>query len=301
MKKEIKIALVAVVGLVVLFFGMNFLKGLKLFSSDSTYYMSFKELSGLGNSTPIYANGYRVGVVKHIDYDYSLEKDIMVEVGIDPDMRIPKGTTAEISSDLLGNVKVNLVLDRESKETLAEGGIIPGDTNSGMMGEVKNMVPTIQKMLPKLDSIMSSLNTLMADPAIAQSLHNVQGITEGLKTSTKELNTLMAQLNHSVPSMMTKTSTVLDNATTLTDNLNTKLSAVDLAATMGKVNSTLANVEALTSRMNSNQGTLGLMMNDPSLYNNLNATMLSADSLLVNLRQHPKRYVHFSIFGKKDK
>ena len=94
---------------------------------------------------------------------------------------------------------------------------------------------------------------------------------------------------------------MLDNATTLTDNLNTKLSAVDLAATMGKVNTTLANVEALTSRMNSNQGTLGLMMNDPSLYNNLNATMLSADSLLVNLRQHPKRYVHFSIFGKKDK
>ena len=301
MKKEIKIALVAVVGLVVLFFGMNFLKGLKLFSSDSLYYMSFKELSGLGTSTPIYANGYRVGVVKDIDYDYTLEKDIMVEVGIDPDMRIPKGTTAEISSDLLGNLQVNLMFDRESKEILPEGGIIPGNTNSGMMGEVKNMVPTIQKMLPKLDSIMASLNTLMADPAIANSLHNVEGITSGLTTTTKELNALMAQLNRSVPSVMSKTSTVLDNATTLTDNLNTKLAAVDMAATMSKVNATLANVEALTNRMNSNQGTLGLMMNDPSLYNNLNATMLLADSLLVNLRQHPKRYVHFSIFGKKDK
>ena len=111
----------------------------------------------------------------------------------------------------------------------------------------------------------------------------------------------MAQLNRNVPAMMNKTSNVLDNATTLTGDLHTKLSAVDMEGTMNKVNATLANVETLTKRLNSDQGSLGLLMNDPSLYNNLNSTLLSADSLLVNFRQHPKRYVHFSVFGKKDK
>lgn len=301
MKKEIKIAICAIAGLIILFFGMNFLKGLQMFSTDSKYYLTFEELSGLGVSTPIYASGYRVGVVTNIDYDYSLEKDITVEVDINPDMRIPKGSTAEITSDLLGNVQVNLKLNRESNETLPEGSTIKGEIDSGMMGKVKNMVPTIEKMLPKLDSIMVSINTLLADPAIAQSVHNVQGITNNLTTTTKELNALMAQLNRNVPTMMNKTSNVLDNATTLTGDLHTKLSAVDMEGTMNKVNATLANVETLTKRLNSNQGSLGLLMNDPSLYNNLNSTLLSADSLLVNFRQHPKRYVHFSVFGKKDK
>ena len=112
MKKEIKIAICAIAGLIILFFGMNFLKGLQLFTTDSKYYLTFEELSGLGVSTPIYASGYRVGVVTNIDYDYSLERDITVEVDIDPDMRIPKGSTAEITSDLLGNVQVNLKLNR---------------------------------------------------------------------------------------------------------------------------------------------------------------------------------------------
>ena len=196
---------------------------------------------------------------------------------------------------------MNLKLNRESNETLPEGSTIKGEIDSGMMGKVKNMVPTIEKMLPKLDSIMVSINTLLADPAIAQSVHNVQGITNNLTTTTKELNALMAQLNRNVPAMMNKTSNVLDNATTLTGDLHTKLSAVDMEGAMNKVNATLANVETLTKRLNSDQGSLGLLMNDPSLYNNLNSTLLSADSLLVNFRQHPKRYVHFSVFGKKDK
>jgi phospholipid/cholesterol/gamma-HCH transport system substrate-binding protein len=148
---------------------------------------------------------------------------------------------------------------------------------------------------------MASLNTLLADPAIAQSLHNVQTITSNLTTTTAEANRLVAQLNNQVPGMMSKANGVLDNTTTLTATLNEKVSSVDVAATMAKIDQTLANVNQITEQMSSREGSLGLLMNDPSLYNNLNATMLSADSLLVNLRQHPKRYVHFSVFGKKDK
>lgn len=295
--KEVRIALVAIVGIIVLFFGMNFLKGMSPLSSDHTYFVKFKDISGLSASNPIFADGYQVGVVKGIKYDYANNGDLVVEFDVDNGLRIPKGSSAEIVSDLMGNVKMNLLLANNPRERVMPGDTLVGAINAGAMGKLQAMIPTVEKMLPKLDSIMASLNAILADPAIKQSLANVQTITSNLTVATSELNTLMTGLNKNVPSMMAKANGVLDNTQTLTANL----AAVDVAGTMAKVDKTLENVEAVTNKLNSNEGTLGLLMNDPSLYNNLTSTMGSADSLLIDLKAHPKRYVHFSIFGKKDK
>lgn len=295
--KEVKIALVAVCGLIILFFGMNFLKGLNIFEPTNRYYISFKDISGLSSSSPIYADGYKVGVVKGINYDYNRKGDIIVSADIDPELRIPSGSSAEIVSDMLGNVKVNLLLANNMRQRIEPGQTISGGINDGALGQMKDMIPTVMSILPKLDSIAASLNMLLADPALAQSLHNVQTITGDLTVTTRQLNTLMANLNEQVPSMMSKANNVLDNTGTLTENL----AKVDVAGTMAKVDATLNNVQQFTSQLNSDKGSLGLLMNDPSLYNNLNGTMRSADSLLIDLRTHPKRYVHFSLFGKKDK
>lgn len=295
--KEVKIALVAIAGVVILFFGMNFLKGLNLFSSTNDYYIEFDDISGLSTSSPIYADGYKVGTVKSVIYDYSNEHPIRVLVGLDNQIRIPKGSSAEIESDLMGNVKVNLLLATNPHERVMPGETISGVMQNGAMGKVAAMVPTIEKMLPKLDSILGSLNTLLADPALAQSLHNVQTITSNLTTSTVELNTLMRTLNKNVPTMMAKANTVLDNTTMLTNNL----AALDLASTKQQIDQTLSNVNDVTAKLNSKDGTVGLLLNDPGLYNRLNATVTHADSLMIDLKQHPKRYVHFSVFGRKDK
>lgn len=295
--KEVKIALVALVGAVLLFFGMNFLKGLNIFASTSDYFIEFKDISGLSSSSPIYADGYQIGTVKDVIYDYSGEHPTRVVVAIDKDMRIPVGSTAEIVSDVMGNIKINILLANNPRERVMPGGTIAGDVDGGALGKVAAMVPTIEKMLPKLDSILTSVNTLLADPALAQSLHNVQTITDNLTTSSAELNTLMKQINRNVPTMMAKANSVLNN----TDKLTGNLAALDLQSTKQQVDQTIANVQQLTAKLNSKDNTLGLLMNDASLYNNLNTTMRSADTLLVNLREHPKRYVHFSIFGKKDK
>lgn len=295
--KEVKIALVAIMGVIILFFGMNFLKGLNVFSSTDDYYIEFKDISGLSTSSPIYADGFKVGTVKDVIYDYSGDHPTRVLVGLDKAMRIPVGSTAEIESDFMGNIKVNLLLANNPRERVMPGSTIKGNVNGGALDKAADMIPTIEKMLPKLDSILGSLNTLLADPALAQSLHNVQTITGNLTTSTAELNKLMASLNKGVPVMMAKADGVLDNTNKLTSNL----AQLDIQNTMQQVDQTINNVKELTAKLNSNNGTLGLLMNDPSLYNNLNSTMCSADSLLTNLRQHPKRYVHFSLFGKKDK
>jgi phospholipid/cholesterol/gamma-HCH transport system substrate-binding protein len=295
--KEVQIALVAIAGIVVLFFGLSFLKGLSLFSNNNSYYVKFKDISGLSESSPVYARGYRVGVVKNIIYDYNKASDIIAEIDLDSRMNLPIGTAAQLESDMLGNIKINLLFPENIASMLNRGDTISGTVSGGALAKVAALVPTVEKMLPKLDSILANVNMLLADPALANSLHNIDHITSDLTTSTRELNVLMAQLNKDVPGMVTRANTVLDN----TGQLTGKLNELDLAATMAKVDATLENVHQMTEALNNNQGTLGLLMRDPELYRNLTATMQSADSLLIDLRAHPKRYVHFSLIGRKDK
>ncbi len=295
--KEIKIALVSIIGIIVLFFGLQFLKGLSIFSNDNSYYVSFDDATGLSESAPVYANGYRVGVVKDLDFDYSPQGKITATLGLNKQMRVPRGSHAELASDLLGNIKINLVLSDEPINMLNVGDTIKGGPELGLMSKVADMVPAFESILPKLDSIMGSLNMLLADPALRNMLHNVEGMTANLDATSRDLRALSSSLNHDIPGLMQKADGVMENTQTLTANL----SAIDVAQTMAKVDQTLKNVEQMTNKLNSNEGTLGLLMRDRQLYDNLNSTAADADSLLIDFKAHPKRYIHFSVFGKKDK
>lgn len=295
--KEVKIALVAIIGIVVLFYGLQFLKGLPLFSNDDSYYVTFNDVTGVSPSTPVYANGYKVGVVKDVVYDYNPQGKIVAVVGLDEKMRLPQGSHAEIASDLLGNIKINLVLGADPLNMVAKGDTIPGGEQEGMMSKLSAMMPAIESIVPKLDSIMTSLNTLLGDPALQNVIHNVESMTSHLNATSNELHTLSLSLNHNVPAMMQKADGVLDNTQQLTANL----SAMDVAGMAASINKTLADVNAMTQRLNSNEGTLGLLMRDDKLYRNLETASADLDSLLVNIKAHPKRYVHFSVFGRKDK
>jgi len=294
---EVKIALVAIVGIVLLFFGLQYLKGKTLFSTDKHYYVRFSDVTGMSTASPIFANGFKVGVVEAIDYDYQHPETIVATISVDNRLSLPKGTAAEISSDLLGNVRIELNLGANFLDLMQEGDTLSGGMQQGMMSRAGAMIPQIEQMLPKLDSILASVNALLADPALGNSLHNVDHITANLTATTNELHQLSASLNTQMPQMLAKADGVLEN----TEGLTRKLNDIDVAATMSKVDQTLSNVQQMTQALNSREGTLGLLMHDPALYNNLNATMSDADHLLIDLKANPKRYVHFSLFGKKDK
>ena len=236
-------------------------------------------------------------MVENIIYDFEHQGDIVAVVGVNKEMLVPRGSTAEIASDLLGNIKLELKLGPNPADVLAPGDTIYGGLQQGMMAKAADMLPQVQQLLPKLDSILASVNFLLADPAIANSLHNIEQITGSLTRASDELNRLTASLDRQMPQMLENADGLLANTNNLTKNLND----LDLAATLQKVDRTLYNVEQMTAKLNSNEGTLGLLMRDPELYQNLNATMAHADSLMKDLKAHPKRYVHFSVFGKKDK
>lgn len=179
--------------------GIELLKGINVFKSTNTYYVKFKDVAGLAVSNPVYANGYPVGIVRTIDYDYKRGEYVVVGIELDDEMRVPQQTRAELEAELMGGVKMTLVLGPNPVKNIEQGDTIQGGMHLGAMDRVGEMVPQIEKMLPKLDSIMDNLNRLTSDPALAATLHNAQAITSNLKQTSEKLNVLM---QNDVPVML---------------------------------------------------------------------------------------------------
>ena len=303
--REVKIALTSIVAIVLVYLLINFMKGINVFKSSNTYYVRFDNIAGLAVSNAVYANGYPVGIVRGIQYDYGNHERVVVAIELDKEMHMPRGTKAELVTSLMGGVTMSLMLGPNPTDNLAQGDTISGGLHEGAVEKVEALMPTIMDMLPKLDSIVTNIARLSADPALTQTLRNTAEITNNLRRTSAKLD---AMVGRDLPQMMQNLNKTSRNVERLSNNL----AAINLQETMNEVNASLAevkqfsaNINALTndlnSKLNSRDNTFGLLLNDRKLYDNLNRTVSSADSLLINVKAHPKRYVHFSIFGKKDK
>ena len=305
MKKETKIALTAVVAAILLFIGINFLKGINVFQSTNTYYVKFKDVAGLAVSNPVYANGYAVGIVRNIDFDYEKGENVLVTIELDDEMRVPEQTRAELEAELMGGVKMSLVLGPNPARHLALGDTIHGGMHQGVMDKMSKLVPVVESLLPKLDSVMSNISRLTSDPALAEMLHNTAAITANLKASSEQLNRMM---QNDIPQTMASLKKTSANA----EYLTSELAKIDMVAMAQSLNETLASANEFSKKLNTmtsdlnnkmtgTDNTLGLFLNDRGVYDNLNSTLENANELMKDLKLHPKRYVHFSVFGKKDK
>jgi len=293
--KEVKIGLVGLVAIFILIYGINFLKGINMFKPTSYYYVNYANINGLAKSSPVFADGFKIGSVREIYYDYTNPGNVTVEVEMDTKTRIPKGSSAELEVELLGTVKMNLILSRNTHEFHQVGDTIPGTLKNGIMEAVTDvLVPQVEKMMPRIDSILISLNTILADPNIPGTLESVKHTADNLAATSKQLNSL---LRNDIPQLTGKLNTIGDNFIEVSNSLK----EIDYASTFNKIDDTMANVKLITEKLNSKDNTFGLLLNDSSLYNNLNATGNNAAILLEDLKAHPKRYVHFSLFGRKEK
>jgi len=291
--KEVKIGITGIISLCMIVYGINYLKGIDMFKPTSYFYVKYKDIQGLAKSSPVFADGFRIGIVREIYYDYNRPGNVTVEVELDKDMRIPKGTHAELVTEILGTVKMNLILAVNPNEAYAIGDTIPGTVNNGLMEAVtKTIMPQVERMLPKLDSIMTSLNKIAADPNIPATLKSVRKTADNLADATTELRSIMKK---DVPQMTKKINTIGDNFVAISGDLR----SINYASTFNKIDSTMANIKMVTEKLNRKDNSLGLLLNDASLYNNLSNTGANASLLLEDLKSNPKRYVHFSIFGKK--
>ena len=298
--KEIKIAITAIIAIIIIYFGIIFLKGLKIFSSDNIYYVEMKDVGGLAKSAEVMAKGMNVGQVKAITYN-SNSQMLTVAIELNDGMQLTQGSYANITKEMLGAAKLNIVLGNNPKATLTKGDTIYGEGNNDLMAAAGNMLPQIESMLPKLDSIITALNQLTNDPSLSNTLHNLEYVTTNLKTTTNDINAL---LRTDVPGMTRKANTILGNLESTTqklNNINIDQLAQNANNTLKTANKTMGELQLFTNNLNNPNSTLGRLMNDPSVYNHLDSTMQNASQLLKDLREHPKRYVNISVFGKKDK
>jgi len=294
MKKEVKIGLIGIIALAMLFFGINYLKGVRMFHTSSYYYVEYTDVNALTVSSPVFASGYKIGIVRNIQYNHANPGHVVVEVELDEEMQIPKGSTGELVTEMLGTVKMNLKLNLASKEYCQPGDTLPGVVNNGLMGVAEAIIPKVEQLMPKMDSILHSLNRLLANPALETTVENAEKLTANLNVTTRQLNKLM---QNDLPQITGRIATITENFTVISENLKD----INYAETFRKIDATLQNVQLLSDKLSSKDNTVGLLLNDPALYHNLNTTTANAASLLEDLKAHPKRYVHFSIFGKKDK
>ena len=293
--REAMIGFTGVVALVLLFFTIKFLQGVSLFTTQDTYYINFRNAKALAKSSPVYADGYNVGIVSDIRYDYDHPgTGVIVEIAVEDGMRIPVGTTAVLDEAMLGGCTLNLMMGNNPLERYAVGDTIPAADNNGLMAKAADMIPKLEQTLAKVDTLLTTLNTLAADPNLQKILANTEVLTSNLDQSSRNLNHL---LQKDVPAMTQTFNDAGKNVVALTDKLN----RLDLEGTMAKVDGTMSNVNEMTQRLNATDNNVGLLLNDTTLYGNLNRTANSAAQLVEDLKAHPKRYVHFSVFGKKEK
>lgn len=300
--KEVKIGITVIVALAMLICGINFLKGINLFQKSNLYYVAFNDISGLGISNPVYANGYRIGIVRTIEYDYNKPGNVYVGIEVEDNIHITQGSYAELEAQMLGGVTMNIMLG-QSPISLSPGDTIKGGPKISALDKVGQTIPQLQNMMPKIDSILTSINSLLSNPALQQTLTNAALLSEQLKTTTNGINTL---LNGKVASIAAN----LEPTTKNLQHLSYKLDSIDYNSAINNINNTLTQLQKTTTtldhavnttmdKINQPNSTLGLLLNDRTLYDNINRNLISSDSLLNDLRLHPKRYVHFSIFGRK--
>lgn len=303
MKKEVKIGLTAIVAIVLFYIGINFLKGVNVFTTTNSYYVKFDNAGGLTPSASVLANGYAVGIVREINYNYSDNQSVVVAIELDKAMHVPEGTTAELETSLMGSVTLHLLPGKNPVKYLERGDTIIGRQHFGAMERAAEMLPQVEQMLPKVDSIMGNLNRLTGDSAMLDLVKNLAVISENLAHTTTRIDHLMG---NEIP-------TLIGNVNALTGNLNKVADDIakgNLDATMTALNATMQHADTLTQRLNaltatlntsvtSTDNSLGLLLNDRSIYDGLYRTINSADSLLIDMKERPGRYVHFSVFGKK--
>ena len=289
-KKEVQIGVLALVAIALGYIGLNFLKGIEVFKKTKVYYAHFDDLSGITGAAPVESSGFKVGNVRSIAFDYTRGYGATVELALNSDMRIPEGSQLKIRTNPLGGAELVLFVNPQGKTYLSEGDTIASQgAGDGLLASVSDKIlPSIAGMMPTIASTLERLNVLLNDQNIDSALY-------GINASSQQLNGMMAGLHHASRTLPP----ILNNVGVMSANLATfsgQLSAMRLDSLVLNLQQTTTQLQQVTQQLRAKDNTAGLLLNDPSLYHRLDSLVGTADRLMHDLQENPKRYVHFSIF-----
>lgn len=298
-------ATLAIIAGVILYFGVRFLKGTEVFSTNNTFYVVYESVDGLAASNPVLINGLPVGYVDRIDLLQQRNNQLLVSLKIDEKIIIGDSTAAVLTtSDLLGSKAIILDI-KNINQPLNEGDTLVAEKDVGIAELVQAKTLPI---IDQLDTTITKINFLLS--AFVRDTSSVSNALENVEQTTFEVESLVTEnrrgMNIIINNLQQLSEVLADNQQGIgplmvkLNNLADSLNDIQIQATVQKLDRTLANLESITRKVEQQEGTLGKLVSDDSLYVNLNQTVADLDSLLVDLKANPKRYVRFSIFGGKD-
>ncbi len=314
-KNETKVGILAAFSIALLIIGYNFLKGNSIFSNETILYARYSQVDGLAVSKPVLINGYQIGRVAALE----LQPDATIKatLKINGKYEIPKNTIARLEgTDLLGSKAIVLTLGNE-KNFAEDGDYLQTNVEKGLMETFQPVQKKAEAIIAKMDSILSSVNTILnpnLQKNIDRSFTSIAGTLSSLEATSKKVDALVGSESSKLSAILsnveaitanfknngTKIDAVMNNLNTVTD----KVAALNFEQTVNNANKAMTDLQAIIADVKSGKGTLGALINDRQMYDNLNNSAKNLDALMIDLKANPKRYVHFSVFGggnKKDK
>lgn len=301
-KREISIGISVIVAILILIFGIDFLKGINLFRPANFYMAYYTNVDGLDISAPVKVNGYKVGQVREINFDYSKPGTSEVVLALNKNLHLPVDSRATIKSSLMGEAYIEIEVGT-APQFIPVGGDVPTSQGGGILSGLSDeLVPKINRTLTVVDSLVVSLNTLAADPALKAAVGNLENISGNVLMASHGLDRVM---NAQVPALLSGANGVVGNINqvmfrvdTITGNLamlTDQLNRMPLTQTMEGIHATVGNLENFSAQLKNQNSTLGKLMNDPELYNRISNVAASVDSLIVDIKRNPKRYISIKL------
>ena len=303
--KEVKIGIIALITLIGFFWGLNFLKGINIFKPSDEYYATYDNIEGLIESAVVYLHGYKIGSVRDINFDKKKPGKIAVRFALEEQVKIPKNSVALITtSSMISEIKdINLVLS-DSSEFCQTGDTLIGALDKGMSGIIEPIKYKAEETIANIDSVLIVIKQIFNKTTQANLQHtisNIDSITTSFSSSLSENGNItrsldnLAQITSSIKSKSKELSSILVNLSAFSDSL----AKSEIKATISNTNKTLEETAEILEKINSGEGTFGMLVHNDTLYHNLENASESLDILLKDLKERPKRYVHFSLFGGK--
>jgi phospholipid/cholesterol/gamma-HCH transport system substrate-binding protein len=307
---EVKVGAVALVTIIVFIWLFNFLKGKDYFKRTANYYAVYDKIGGLAESSPVEINGYKVGVVQSIDFIDAISGKLLVAFSVTKDFKLPVNTIAEIvPTSLIAGMKVQFVYG-EGPGFYSDGDTIPGKLSESIMSTLDDVIEPIKvkvmSMVTVLDSVITSINDVI-DPEFKK---NLSGTMAHLNNTTGSLDRILGSKEEELKMTLDNITRFSDMLSANTQKMNSTfsnlesitdtLASADLYNSISNLKASLEKASTLIENLNDGKGSAGQILTNDSLYINLNNSLESLNVLLEDVKSNPKRYVHFSLFGKKD-
>ena len=304
--KEIRVGFLAVLGIMMSVFSYNYLKGINLFDKNRKFIVKYEKVDGLSVSNPVTMNGFKIGKVQKINFNSKNTRELLVDIIIDNDVIFPKTSLAELyETGLIGGKAIAIIPDYKNDSTIAiDGDYLKGVIKPGLTELVNQILPQVQlqieAVMKNAEIVLQNINTLFDDETkkeLKSSIEDFSNLTSSLSETSDEISKLIANNSENLTNSLSDFRSASNNIKSITDSLNSD----DIKSITTNLNSLVNNLNSITTSLKNSEGTAGKLINDKSIYDNLENATNQLNRLIEDIKLNPSRYINFSVFGKKNK